>query len=149
MSEVSRRTAVLAGAAGAGVGAVVLATQAAPALGWSAPGAPTSARNPFAIEAGSLPMRSHFVPAIGETFDAVDGERSLKLTLTAVEDLAPVLKADDENRFNLIFSGSPADAHEGIFTLRRNGTPTTTLFLSPIGTSAATQPLQAIVNRHA
>jgi hypothetical protein len=148
VSEVSRRTAVLAGAAGAGIGAVALATQAGPALGRPAAGGLLSAFDPFAIEAGSVPLRSHFVPAIGKTFDAVDGKRSFELTLTTIEDLVPVVEADDENRFNLIFSASSADVHEGVFTLRRTGTPTTTLFLSPIGTSAATHPLQAIVNRH-
>jgi hypothetical protein len=146
--ELSRRTAVLAGAAGAGIAAVALATQAAPALGRSSAGGLLTASDPFAIGAGSVPLRSHFLPALGETFEAVDGERSIELTLTAIEDLTPVLKADDENRFNLIFSAPAAHAHEGIFTLRRTGTATTTLFLSPIGTSDATQPLQAIVNRH-
>jgi hypothetical protein len=148
VSEVSRRTAVLAGAAGAGIGAAALATQAAPALGRPSTPGVLSALDPFAVEAGSVPLRSHFVPALGKTFDAADGKRSIELTLTTIEDLVPVLEAGDENRFNLIFSTSSADVHEGVFTLRRTGTPTTSLFLSPIGTSAAAQPLQAIVNRH-
>ncbi len=142
--EVSRRTVMTTGLGGLGLAAVAIATQTAPALA----GSPAPAAvNPHALESGAEPTRSLYLPAVGRTFAASDGTRTIDITLTAVEDLPAAKAPGDEGRFSLLFAAIGFLAGDGIFTLRRTGTPTTTLFLTPVGPRGATRTMQAIVNR--
>ncbi|MBB2968814.1 DUF6916 family protein [Leifsonia aquatica] len=145
MPEVSRR-AVMATALG-GLGLAVL-VPAAPAFARTAAGAGSS--TPVAAPASGLadPVRSLFTPAIGRAFTAVDGERTLHIVLTAVEDLSPDA-AGDEHRFLLLFTADGYSPADGIFTLSRAGAPDVALFISPIGRGGLTRTLQAVVNRTA
>lgn len=143
MSEVSRRAVMTSALGGLGV-----------AVAASLPAAPASASgftSGLALKAAATaePVRSLFAPHVGRTFRATDGDRTVSLTLTAVQDLAPDGAPGDEHRFVLLFSGLGRTAADGIYTLRRAGTPAVALFLSPIGPHGATRTMQAVVNRTA
>ncbi|MDN4613100.1 hypothetical protein P5G50_01435 [Leifsonia sp. F6_8S_P_1B] len=147
MPEVSRRTVMASVLGGLGVAVAAPATPVLAAAGVAAPvsaapAAPGTAAQP------ALPVRSLFTPAIGRPFRAVDGDRTLDLRLTAVDDLGPD-SAGDEHRFALRFTASGFDAADGTFTLRRAGAPDVQLFLTPIGPRGLTRTLQAVVNRTA
>ncbi len=144
MPEVSRRTAMTAGLGGLSLAAAAIATQLGPT---QASAAPSVTANPNALEAGVEPTRSLYLPAVGSTFRASDGTRTIDITLATVEDLASAKSPGDEGRFSLLFTTLGFLAGDGIFTLRRSGIPTTTLFLTPIGPRGATRTMQAIVNR--
>ncbi|GAA0434524.1 DUF6916 family protein [Leifsonia naganoensis] len=144
MPEVSRRAVMATALSGIGLAALA---PAAPALARTAVGAGVSGAS--ASTSGlAEPVRSLFTPAIGRAFTAVDGERSLHLVLTAVEDLAADA-AGDEHRFLLLFTADGYSAADGIFTLSRAGAPDVALFISPIGRGGLTRTLQAVVNRTA
>lgn len=145
MPEVSRRAVMATALGGLGLAALV---PAAPAFARTAAGAGSS--TPVATSASGLadPVRSLFTPAIGRAFTAVDGERTLHIVLTAVEDLSPDA-AGDEHRFLLLFTADGYSPADGIFTLSRAGAPDVALFISPIGRGGLTRTLQAVVNRTA
>ena len=149
MPDVSRRAVMVTALGGLGaIGAV--ASAAAPAVPAVAGGLRRAAASAAAVAAvaSADPVRSQFVPAVGGMFRADDGDRSIDLLLTAVEDL-PGSTADDEHRFGLLFSASGFVAADGIYTLHRAGMPPLPLFLSPIGPRGMTRTMQAVVNRTA
>jgi hypothetical protein len=141
VSGVSRRAVLTAGLGAVGLGALALAAPSTIAF------AETSVDD--AHGASGLPVRSHFVSSIGKAFTATTATGTFVLTLTGIHDLVPSTVADDENRFNLVFTTEHLGFTEGIVTLRRTGVPTSTLFVSSIGHVTATQSLQALVNRQA
>lgn len=129
-----------------GLGLVALAP-AAPAFARTAAAGAATATG-AATSGLADPVRSLFTPAIGRPFTAVDGDRALRLVLTAVEDLHPEA-AGDEHRFLLLFSTDGWSTGDGIFTLSRAGAPDVALFLSPIGRPGLTHTMQAVVDRTA
>ncbi|WP_223692684.1 DUF6916 family protein [Leifsonia poae] len=143
MPQVSRRTIVAAGVAGT----AVLAAQAAPAFGWSSRPGTTASAKAASAKAGTVPGRSVFAAALGETFQAAVGGSPATLRLEAIDDLVPESEPGTENRFSLLFSAALPTTGEGIYILRRPGTPTATLFLTPVGSPEGTRTLQAIINR--
>ncbi|UAJ79177.1 hypothetical protein IT072_18545 [Leifsonia sp. ZF2019] len=143
MPEVSRR-AVMATALG-GIGLAALAP-AAPAFAHSVSG--TIASSATGATGLAEPVRSLFSPAVGHAFTAADGDRTLRLVLTAVEDL-PGAASDDEHRFALLFSTDGYAAVDGTVTLSRAGAPDVALFLTPIGRPGLSRTLQAVVDRTA
>lgn len=145
MPEVSRRAVMATALGGLGLAALV---PAAPAFARTAAGSGSSTAAAAATSGLADPVRSLFTPAIGRTFTAVDGERTLHLVLTAVEDLSPDA-AGDEDRFLLLFTADGYSPADGIFTLSRAGAPDVALFISPIGRGGLTRTLQAVVNRTA
>lgn len=150
MPEVSRRAVMASVLGGLGLAATV---PAAPALGVdsvraSGPAVSRSAPAAAAASEPVLPVRSHFAPAVGRPFRAVDGDRTLDVRLASVDDLGPDT-AGDEHRFALRFTASGFEAADGIYTLRRAGAPDVQLFLTPIGPRGLTRTLQAVVNRTA
>jgi hypothetical protein len=140
-SGISRRAVLTAGLGVIGLGAIALAAPSTIAF------AEISVDD--ANGASGLPVRSHFASSIGKPFTATTESGTFTMTLKAVHDLVPSTVADDENRFNLIFTSGHLGFSDGIVTLRRTGVPTSTLFVSSIGQVTATQSLQAIVNRQA
>jgi hypothetical protein len=125
-----------------GVGAAGLAAVEGPAA--------AIATGAFAADKPAVPARSLFASAVGTTFTAHGLGGRHRLTLHEIADVPAIDGNPDENRFNLLFTtadGSPLG--EGIYRLTRSATPTTLLFMSPVGTRA-TKPgirMQALVNR--
>ncbi|GIT78839.1 hypothetical protein LLS1_05080 [Leifsonia sp. LS1] len=146
MPEVSRR-AVMATALG-GIGLAALAP-AAPAFAHSVSGTIASSATGGTGASGlAEPVRSLFSPAVGHAFTAADGDRTLRLVLTAVEDL-PGAASGDEHRFALLFSTDGYAAVDGTVTLSRAGAPDVALFVTPIGRPGLSRTLQAVVDRTA
>ncbi len=146
MPEVSRRTVMATALGGIGLAALV---PAAPAFARSAAGSVTATSVATSGAAGlAEPVRSLFTPAVGRAFTATDGDRTLRLVLTAVEDLSEAAPGD-ENRFALLFSTDGFAAADGTFTLSRTGAPDVALFVTPIGRPGLSRTLQAVVDRTA
>lgn len=146
MPDVSRRAVMTTALGGLGaLGALGTVTGgAAPALAGGLRRAAATAASPAVVD----PVRSLFAPAVGGMFRADDGDRSIDLLLTAIEDV-PGGSRGDEHRFSLLFSASGFVASDAIYTLRRSGVPPVDLFLSPIGPRGMTRTMQAVVNRTA
>lgn len=136
---------------GLGVAAAA-ALPAAPALARASAGAGVgSAASTSPVSSEAVPVRSLFAPAVGRAFranEAGSGDRTIDLVLSAVEDIADSAPGD-ENRFSLVFTASGYTAADGIYTLRRAGSPQVTLFLSAIGPRGMTRAMQAVVSRTA
>jgi hypothetical protein len=100
-------------------------------------------------ETDRAPVRSDFLPAIGDRFtatsDAVVG--TFTLTLAAVRDVPPVNTPDDENRFALQFTAVGASPAQAIYRLSCPAVRDATLFIAPVGKGPA-HALEAIVNRN-
>jgi hypothetical protein len=135
--------------------AAAAALSATPALarGLADAGVGSAAASPSAASPEAVPVRSLFTPAVGRAFRATEtgdsaGDRTIDLVLSAVEDIADSAPGD-ENRFLLLFTASGYTAADGIYTLRRAGSPQVTLFLSAIGPRGMTRAMQAVVSRTA
>jgi hypothetical protein len=91
--------------------------------------------------------RSRFMPALGTTFTVTDGAGAIEVVLAGIDDLFPVLRAKDEDRFALMFEAPRAQPlPEGIRTFRHPDLGDVDLFVSPVDRSRARR-LQAVVNR--
>jgi hypothetical protein len=127
MLEPSRRTVL-----GAGLGSLALVFVGVDET--AADAAPASA-----------PVRHDYAPAVHKVFTAHHAGRSHRLTLTAVQDLPHASAAHRRYCFSLLFTPAGGTAlPDGIYTLKRTGVPTHSLFLGRIGTG---RTLQAVVNR--
>ncbi|NYJ21190.1 DUF6916 family protein [Glaciibacter psychrotolerans] len=142
LPHISRRTAVTFGLGTLGLTALSLAAN--PATVGATLSALADALNPPAI-----PARSIFLGSVGKIFTAASEADSFPVTLAAIEDLAPLVTPDDEDRFNLLFASTDARFQPGIYRISRAGVPTTELFVSPVGVESKTRTLQALVNRQA
>lgn len=140
--QISRRTALTVGLGTLGITAITIAANP------ERIGASLSA---FAasIEAPAIPARSIFANSVGEVFTAVSAEGKFPVTLASINDLQPVVVADDEDRFNLLFESADPRFTQGIYRISRTGIPTTELFVSPVNAASNTRTLQALVNRQA
>jgi hypothetical protein len=70
------------------------------------------------------------------------------VVLTAVGDVNPVAKPDDESRFSLIFAAPAGRARtDGIRTFSRDGFGAVALYVSPVGPDTEDRPYQAVINR--
>lgn len=140
MPQVSRRTAVALGVGTLGLTAATLAANPAPV------GASLSA---LAASFGppTIPARSIFAGSVGKVFTAASSTGSFRVTLASITDLAPVVKPDDEDRFNLLFESTDPRFESGIYRISRAGVPMTELFVSPVNAEAKARTLQALVNR--
>jgi hypothetical protein len=127
MHEPSRRTVL-----GAGLGLLGLVV-----VGVDAP----------AAEGVSVlaPQRRHYTPALHKAFTVRHAGRSLRLTLTAVQNVPHTSPAHRQDCFSLLFTPAGRTVlPDGIYMLKRAGVPTHSLFLSRVGTG---RTLQAVVNR--
>ena len=136
---VSRRTVILSGIGVAGIAALGAAVGTSL---WPEAAAPELVNT----DAGIRLARSRFAPLVGTTFTA-HGDQAFPLILETVADLSPVRTAEDEDRFNLLFSTVGASPPQGIYTLRHPETTDSVLFISPVGQEGPGLRLQALVDR--
>ena len=140
MPSMSRRQMLRTGA----VSATVVATSTAvPSLATAA----TAAAVPNASSgktARSPLTRSRFTSQLGSTFSLKSPVATWSVRLERIGDLFPVLRADDEDRFSLIFSSTEPGPPQGTFTFVRAGFEPTQLFVIP---DADRRQYLAIVNR--
>lgn len=95
--------------------------------------------------ATATPVRRDYAAALHKVFTVQHGSRTRRLTLTAVQDLPHSRAAHREYCFSLLFTPTGrAVLPDGIYTVKRTGVPTHSLFLSRVGTGST---LQAVVNR--
>ena len=91
------------------------------------------------------PVRHDYTSSLRRAFTVHHAGRSHRLTLRAVQDLPHARAAHHRYCFSLLFTPAGRTAlPDGIYTLRRAGVPTHSLFLARIGTG---RTLQAVVNR--
>lgn len=125
-SAVTRRTLVLAGAAGAALGPLLVAPDVFAAA--------TSRRD--------LYTRSRFRALRGRSFRLEGGGRTWRVRLTRVRDV-PHAPRRDAHRFSLTFTSGVPGPEQGSYVLRRQGFRATTLFVVP--SDAARRTYEVIV----
>ena len=127
MHEPSRRTVL-----GAGLGLLGLAV-----VGVDLPQAEAATT--------SGPTRKDYATSVGKAFTVAYRGANYRLTLTALQDLPNASTADSQYCFSLLFTpAGTTTLPDGIYTLKRTGVPTYSLFLGRVGTG---RTLQAVVNR--
>ena len=139
MPTLSRRAVILSGIGVAGVAALGAAVGTSL---WPQAVAPDL----IDADAGIDLVRSRFAPLVGTTFTA-HGDQAYSLILDSVAELSPIRTAEDEDRFNLLFSTVGASPPQGIYTLRHPETKASVLFISPIGPEGPELRFQALVDR--
>lgn len=149
MHSVTRRAMILGGvgvgavvateALAIGVPAVAAASTTGPHARSAKPAAATSATD-------SAVVRSDYAHAAGRRFTATARGVAHSVTLTAVADLHPVAKPNDENRFALTFTPEHGVLAQDVYTLRGPGAPDALLFIAPVG-PADDHTVEAVVNR--
>lgn len=88
------------------------------------------------------------MPALGESFRLAGGGVSEEVTLIEINDLVPVLREADEDRFALLFRARRGrKSIEGIRTLQHAVIGEVVLFVSPVGRSASVVHYEAVINR--
>ncbi|HEY6787404.1 MAG TPA: hypothetical protein VI365_08835 [Trebonia sp.] len=101
-----------------------------------------------AAAAGSPWARSRFTPFLGSTFRMTGAGDDADVVLTEISDLRPAARANDNQRFALLFTAAhghgPAD---GTRTFTRAGFGAIDLFVSPVGAGAEARHYEAIINR--
>ena len=105
------------------------------------------ARAPVAA-AQPLLTRSRFVPALGDTFRLSGGGDNREVTLIEINDLLPVVRVQDEDRFALVFQaprGHPPV--NGMRTFHHDTVGDVVLFVSPVGRSDTVVHYEAVINR--
>jgi hypothetical protein len=141
MSEVSRRAVLGAGAGVLGLLFIGAETGSGPAP-TSTPAAKVAAEPKAKVP---LPTRSHYASSVGKAFTATAGEHTYKLKLAHIRNVSNTSAADSDECFNLIFTAAgKTQPPEAIYTLRRKGVVTQSLFVSRLGTD---QSMQALVSR--
>jgi hypothetical protein len=91
------------------------------------------------------PVRHDYAWSMGKVFTVHHAGRSHRLTLRAVQNLPHASAAHHRYCFSLLFTPAGRTAlPDGIYTVKRKGVPTHSLFLARIGTG---RTLQAVVNR--
>ena len=131
MGDVSRRTALGAGAGVAGLLALGLGQTDADA----------------AVASTTVPHRNHYKRSLGRVFTATYAGRTYRLRLHRIHDLTPTTAKQRAHSFTLVFTPVGA-AHlpDAIYVLRSHAVAAHHLFLSAIGTDRG---MQAVVNRKA
>jgi hypothetical protein len=91
--------------------------------------------------------RSRFAPALGTMFTMTGGAGAVEVMLAEINDLSPLRRAEDEDRFALLFEapdGQPCP--DGIRTFHHRSVGDVTLFVSPVDRGQALR-LQAVIDR--
>jgi hypothetical protein len=102
----------------------------------------------FAQATGSRLIRHRFTPLVGESFRMTGGGHNIKVVLTKVGDLTPVLRAHDPNRFALLFRiPDGRQPTPGIRSFRHPAVGTVDLFVSPVDRGAKALHYEAVINR--
>lgn len=92
----------------------------------------------------NLFARSRFTPLLNASFKMVGTTGTWAVTLAAIADLEPVVTAGDNDRFRLTFRTSARGPSEGVYSFRRAGFTSTSMFVVPDSTGRS---YQAIINR--
>jgi hypothetical protein len=93
-------------------------------------------------------VRSRFVPALGGSFRTAGAGGVSTMTLVEINDLLPVMRAQDEDRFALVFRA--AGGHRPVAGMRNfhhDAVGDVVLFVSPVGRSDTVVHYEAVVNR--
>lgn len=137
MPSTSRRQVLHGTALGVAAAAVSASTaSASPVTQTTAASAAKTARSPLS--------RSRFASQLGATFSMKSPVATWTVQLDYVGDLAPALRAADEDRFRLRFTAREPGPPQGVFTFVRAGFEPTQLFVVPDGDRRS---YVAIVNR--
>jgi hypothetical protein len=92
--------------------------------------------------------RSHFKPLVGSKLRMTGGGRDVHVVLSEITDLIPRLRADDPNRFGLLFTVSGShQATAGIRTLHHEALGQLALFVSPVDRGVKAHHYEAVINR--
>jgi len=92
--------------------------------------------------------RSRFVPALDGSFRFTGGDDRDELTLVEINDLVPVMREADEDRFSLLFRaprGQPTIT--SIQTFHNEVIGDVVLFVSPVGRTESVVHYEAVINR--
>jgi hypothetical protein len=93
-------------------------------------------------------IRSTFSPLLGQTFRVAGEGHVAHVVLSEVNDLIPVLKANDENRFSLLFSGPAHGPHmDEIAEFHHGDIGTFSMFVTPVDRVVNSLHYEAVVNR--
>jgi hypothetical protein len=105
------------------------------------------ARSTRAASADSL-TRSRFTPHLGARFRMSGAGPSIDVVLTEINDLVPVLRSEDPDRFALLLE-APADQPrtEGIRTFHNDAMGDVNLFVSSVDRGIDARHYEAIINR--
>jgi hypothetical protein len=92
--------------------------------------------------------RSTFSPLLGQSFMVTGGGYLAHVVLAEVNDLYPVVKANDEGRFSLIFTGSPEGPRlDEIADFHHRDIGVLSMFVTPVGGPAKSHRYEAVINR--
>lgn len=102
-----------------------------------------------AAAASSPWARSRFTPFLGSTFRMTGAGDDTDVVLTEVSDLRPAPRANDSQRFALLFTAAHGHgpAADGTRTFTRAGFGAIDLFVSPVGAGTGARHYEAIINR--
>jgi hypothetical protein len=93
-------------------------------------------------------QRSHFKPLVGEKLRMTGGGNDVHVVLSEITDLVPKLRADDPDRFALLFTvGRSHHATPGIRTLHHDALGQVALFVSPVDRGIKARHYEAVINR--
>lgn len=94
----------------------------------------------------AIPTRDAFNRCLGSTFRISNTAFAIDGVLTEVADLVPLVRANDPNRFSLIFQTSGA-LPQGVYSFRQNKIGSSQLFCVPVDRGVKGRFLQVVVNR--
>jgi hypothetical protein len=105
------------------------------------------AQTAFAARGTAL-VRSTFTPLLGATFRMTGGGVDFDVVLVEINDLRPVARPDDQDRFAAVFS-APAGRQrmQGVRSLYHPNVGRIALFVASVDQGAKASRYEAIVNR--
>ena len=99
-----------------------------------------------AFAASAFPRRDAFAGCLGTTFRISGNGLGVDAALAEVEDLQPVLRVNDQNRFGLIFDLDAA-LPQGLYTFRQKQLGSVVMFGAPVDRGVKARCFQSVVNR--
>jgi hypothetical protein len=92
--------------------------------------------------------RSTFTPLLGRTLLMVGGGTAVKVVLSEINDLVPVNRAGDEDRFSLVFAAPKGEARsQGIKEFRHPDIGKMSIFVAPTDRGTQAVRFEAVINR--
>jgi hypothetical protein len=97
---------------------------------------------------GTALKRSHFKSLVGSKLRMTGGGNDVHVVLSEITDLVPKHRADDPDRFALLFTVSRSHhATPGIRTLHHDALGQVALFVSPFDRGIKARHYEAVINR--
>jgi hypothetical protein len=93
----------------------------------------------------TIPRRDAFTACRGANFRISGNGLAVDAVLSEVDDLQPVLRVNDQNRFGLIFNLGAA-LPQGLYTFRQKQLGSVVMFGAPVDRGVKTRCFQAVVN---